>query len=143
MIFNSTFHISLLIFTCYDSTPVRHKPNRHIFLIRHRFDVEIPSGKFVEISSIWKGESTWKSWHRCDMEISTWIWLSKSTKYRWILPVDFSNHFLTFSALGTYSKLIWYSAESMLFRRYWRNHWYWNYSSYILWEFCNNANNYE
>ena len=58
----------------------------------------------------------------------------------WIFPIY---HFLTFSALGTYSKLIWYSAESILFRRYWRNHWYWNYSSYILWEFSNNTNNYE
>ena len=28
--------------------------------IRHRFDVEIPRGKLVEISSILKGESTWK-----------------------------------------------------------------------------------
>ena len=28
--------------------------------IRHRFDVETPRGKFVEIKSILKGESTWK-----------------------------------------------------------------------------------
>ena len=28
--------------------------------IRHRFDVEIPRGKFVEVSSILEGESTWK-----------------------------------------------------------------------------------
>ena len=28
--------------------------------IRHRFDVKIPHGKFVEITSILKGESTWK-----------------------------------------------------------------------------------
>ena len=28
--------------------------------IRHRFDVEIPRGKFVEISSILKGEPKWK-----------------------------------------------------------------------------------
>ena len=28
--------------------------------IRHRFDVEIPRGKFVEITSILKGESKWK-----------------------------------------------------------------------------------
>ena len=27
---------------------------------RHRSDVEIPRGKFVEILSILKGESTWK-----------------------------------------------------------------------------------
>ena len=53
--------------------------------IRHRFDVEIPSEKFVEITSILKGESTWELWHRFDVEISTRIWLSKSTKYRWVL----------------------------------------------------------
>ena len=29
-------------------------------LIRTRFDVEVPRGKFVEISSILKGKSTWK-----------------------------------------------------------------------------------
>ena len=28
--------------------------------IHHRFDVEIPRGKFVEITLILKGESTWK-----------------------------------------------------------------------------------
>ena len=28
--------------------------------IRHRFDVEIPRGKFVKITSILKGESTWE-----------------------------------------------------------------------------------
>ena len=28
--------------------------------IRHRFDVEIPRGKFVEITSILKDKSTWK-----------------------------------------------------------------------------------
>ena len=28
--------------------------------IRHRFDVEIPCGKFAEITSILKGKSTWK-----------------------------------------------------------------------------------
>ena len=50
--------------------------------IRHRFDVEISRGKFVEITSILKGESTWKLWHRFDVEISTWIQLSKSTKYQ-------------------------------------------------------------
>ena len=36
--------------------------------IRHRFDVEIPRGKFVEITSILKGESTWKLWHRFDVD---------------------------------------------------------------------------
>ena len=62
-------------------------------LIRHRFDVEIPRGKFAEITSILKGESTWKLWHRFDVDISTWIRLSKSTKYRWVLHVDFSMSF--------------------------------------------------
>ena len=62
-------------------------------LIRHRFDVEIPRGKFVEITSILKGESTWKLWHRFDVEISTWIRLSKSKKYGWVFHVDFSTLF--------------------------------------------------
>ena len=53
--------------------------------IRHRFDVEIPRGKFVEITSILKSESTWNLWHRFNVDISTWIRLSKSTKYRWVL----------------------------------------------------------
>ena len=57
--------------------------------IRHRFDVEIPHGKFVGITSILKDESTWKLWHRFDVEISTLIPLSNSTKYRWVLHVDF------------------------------------------------------
>ena len=62
-------------------------------LIRHWSDVEIPHGKFVEISSILKGESTWKLWHRFDVEISTQIQISKSTKYRQTLHVDFSVSF--------------------------------------------------
>ena len=61
--------------------------------IRHRFDVEIPCGKFVEITSILKGESMWKLRHRFDVDISTWIRLSKSMKYRWVLQVDFSMSF--------------------------------------------------
>ena len=108
--------------------------------IHHRFDVEIPRGKFVEISSILKGEprnndidSTWKFKRGFDFqnrrdidEFSTWIFL-------WRFDVELAKllyslfpfyHFRTFSALGTYSKLIWYSAELMWFQKYWRNHWY-------------------
>ena len=59
-------------------------------LIRHRFDVEIPHGKIVEITLILKGESTWRLWHRFDVDISTWNRLSKMTKYRWVLHMDFS-----------------------------------------------------
>ena len=62
-------------------------------LIRHQFDVEIPRGQFVEITSILKGETTWKLWHQFDEDISTWIWLWKSSKYQWILHVDFSMSF--------------------------------------------------
>ena len=61
--------------------------------MRHRFDIEIQRGKFVEITLILKGESTWKLWHRFEVDISTWIRLSKSTKYRWVLHVDFSMSF--------------------------------------------------
>ena len=62
-------------------------------LICYRFAVQIPHGKFVEISSILKGESTWKLWYRFDVKISTWIRLSKSAKYRWVFHVDFSMSF--------------------------------------------------
>ena len=96
---------------------------------RLQFDVEISRGKFVEITSILKGESTWTLWHRFNEEISTWIRLSKSTKYRQVLHADILTLFWRqidvtfvlavstelFSALGTYSKLFWYSAESMFF----------------------------
>ena len=58
--------------------------------IRHQFNVEIRRGKLVEISSILKGESKWRLWCRFDVEIPTWIRLSKSTKYWWVLHVDFS-----------------------------------------------------
>ena len=58
--------------------------------IRHGLNVEIPREKFVEISSVLKGKSTWKLWHWFTVEISTWIRLSKSTKYRWVLHVDCS-----------------------------------------------------
>ena len=57
--------------------------------IRHQFDVEISRGTFVEISLILKDESTWKLWHCFYVEISTWIRLSKSTKYRLVFHVDF------------------------------------------------------
>ena len=61
--------------------------------IYHRFNVKIPHGKFVEISSILKGESTWKLWHRFDVESSTWTRLSKWTKYWRVFHVDFSMSF--------------------------------------------------
>ena len=61
--------------------------------IRHRLDVKISRGKFVEITSILKGETTCKLWHQFDEDISTWIWLWKSSKYQWILHVDFSMSF--------------------------------------------------
>ena len=94
--------------------------------IRHRFDVEIPRGKFVESTSILKGESTWKLWHRFDV-ISTFKIneMSMSSPRGFFSVVSTSNgrnfctrcfhsiYFLTFSALGTYSKLFWYSAEWM------------------------------
>ena len=50
--------------------------------IRNQFDVENPCGKFIKNKSILKGEPTWKLCHRFDVEISMWIRLSKSSKYR-------------------------------------------------------------
>ena len=80
--------------------------------IRHRLDVEIPPGKFVEITLI--GESTWKLWHQ------------------WVLHVDFSMsfrhqtdslfpfyHFLTFSPTGT-PRLI-HVDSTWILRRYVEN----------------------
>ena len=61
--------------------------------IRHQFDIEILRGKFVKITSILKDESTCKLWHRFDVEVSTWIPLSKSMKYHWVFLVDFSMSF--------------------------------------------------
>ena len=61
--------------------------------IRHWLNIEIPGGKFVEITSILKAESTWKLWHRLGVDMSMWIRLSKSTKYWWVLHVDFSVSF--------------------------------------------------
>ena len=69
---------------------LHHLPMDTSSLIRHRLDVEILRGKFVKIWSLLKGESTWKLWHRFDVEISMWIRHSKTTKYRWGLHVDFS-----------------------------------------------------
>ena len=36
-----------------------------------------------------KGESTWKLWHRFNVQISKWFRLSKSTKYRMSSPHEF------------------------------------------------------
>ena len=82
-----------LVISMYNSLMYSNNPMDTSSLIIHRFDVEIARGKFEEITSILKGESTWKLWHRFDVDISTWIWLSKSTKYRWVLQVDFSISF--------------------------------------------------
>ena len=125
--------------------------------ICHWFYVEIPRGKFVEITSILKGESSWKLWDRIDVDISTWIWLSKSTKYWWVLDVDFSMSFwrqidvltvsiLSFSNIFLSGLPILNYSGIMLSHcnfnniEYWRNQWFWNYWNYILWEYCNNAN---
>ena len=43
-----------------ESITVNSYPMYTCSSIRHRFDVEIPLGKFAEITSILKGESTWK-----------------------------------------------------------------------------------
>ena len=61
---------------------------------RGAFSNILPNGHMVvDLPSIRRRNSTWKSrwklWHQFDVEISTWIWLSKSTKYRWVLHMDF------------------------------------------------------
>ena len=67
--------------------------------ILHKMDVKVPRVKFIEISLILKNEFTWKG--NID-EFSTSIFP----------PLYSLFHSLTFSALATYSKLFWYSAES-------------------------------
>ena len=124
--------------------------------ICYRFDVEIQRGKFVEVLSVLKIECMWKLWHRFDVKTSMWIPLSNSMKYWWALHMDFFMSFrrridvttvlvvsISFSAPGTYPKLIWYSAESMQIQLYWRNSWYWNYWNFILREFRKNASKYK
>ena len=96
-----------------------------------RFDVEIPRGKFFEISSI-SGQSnkeTMTSIRRGNFDVVSTF---KIDKISMSCPRGFSyvvstanrrncfttcfallHHFATFSALGIYSKLIWYSTESM------------------------------
>ena len=68
-------------------------PNGHIIVnwqsIRRRNSTWKVRGNYIDL----KGESTWKLWHRFDVDISTWIRLSKSTKYWWVLHVDFSMSF--------------------------------------------------
>ena len=71
----------------------RENPMDTSLLICHWFDVKISRGKFLDISSILKDESMRKLCHQFDVEISTWIRLSKLTKYRWVLYVDFSISF--------------------------------------------------
>ena len=55
-----------------------------------KFHAEIPRRKFVEITLIFKDESTWKLWRRFSVKILTRIRLSKSTKHRWVLRMGFS-----------------------------------------------------
>ena len=67
--------------------------NGHIFVdspsIRCRNSTWKLRGNYINFER----ESTSKLWHRFDVDISTWIRLSKSTKYRWVLYVDFSMSF--------------------------------------------------
>ena len=73
----SNFHLCKAITNPMDSS----------WSIRHPFDVDIPRGKFVKMTKILKGESTtsiMKLLHplgNYDID-STWIRLSKLTKYR-------------------------------------------------------------
>ena len=99
-----------------------------------RFPIDLTSKFHVESSSklhrFWKANlhvnydinSTWIFRRGFDFqnrrnidEFSTWILLChfdvKSTYFLYSLLPFY--HFLTFSALGTYSKLFWYNAESL------------------------------
>ena len=61
--------------------------------IHHRFDIEILRRKCVDISANFKRQTTWKRWHRFNVDNSTSIQLSKSMKYRQIFCLDFSMSF--------------------------------------------------
>ena len=68
--------------------------------IRDQSDVEIPRGKFVEITSILKDESTWKLWHRFEVIVSnraTWnISIQSQAKLKSSFPYHlFLTTFLT------------------------------------------------
>ena len=71
--------------------------------ICHRFDVDIPRGK---LHRFLKGESTWKLWHRFDVEISAWIRLSRSAKCRWVLHLGFSMAFLVWEPILNCSGIV-------------------------------------
>ena len=101
-----------------------------------------PRGNY-DIDLTWKFRREFDFQNRRNIdEFSTWIFRRcfdvKSTELLYWLFLLY--YFLTFSALGTYSKLFWYSAETMRFQQYWRNHWYWNYWNYMLWEFLQQRN---
>ena len=57
-----------LVISMYNSLMYSNNPMDTSSLIIHRFDVEIARGKFEEIRSILKGESTWKLWHQFDVD---------------------------------------------------------------------------
>ena len=73
-------HTGLTVLYCWNNSRIVHTFHTYVMMhkshfcntlpmdtsssICHRFDFEIPRGKFVEITSILKGESTWKLWHR-------------------------------------------------------------------------------
>ena len=70
-----------------------HQPNGHIPIdspsIRRRNFTWKVRRNYIDFER----KSTWKLWHRFDVEIPTWIRLLKSTKYRCVLNVDFSTLF--------------------------------------------------
>ena len=77
------------------------------FLFSHGFDLKI-------MTLIQHGNCNVDSTFNID-ESSTWIFLCSFDVEYWLFSIYY---FLDLSALGTYSKLIWYSAESMKFQRY-------------------------
>ena len=118
-----------------------------------RFVIDSTSKFLVESS--WKLHQFWKAKPRGNYDIdSTWIFqrgfhfqngwnIDEFSSWTILCRFDVKPtqllyslfpfyHFLTFSALGTYSKLFWYNTESLQFQWYWRNHSFWNYWNYIL-----------
>ena len=90
--------------------------------IRHQFDVKIPRGKFVELTSILKGKSMWKLWHQFNVDSTFKVdEISMSFPHEFFYVVSTSNRrnvctrcfysiiskqFLLWEPILSYSKLL-------------------------------------
>ena len=71
--------------------------------IRDLFDIEITRRRFVDISSLMKGESTWKRWNRSDMD----TWRRFGFQNRWNIVLIKTNIFVLVIRLQDVFKTSW------------------------------------